>query len=65
MDTSLTAYLTLSLLLPPLLIGLCILVYCELSLRQQLRKERQRLLESPRLTKGNRRLYLIDPDKRN
>lgn len=65
MDTPLTLYLTLALLLPPLLIGFCVLVYSELSLRKQLRMERQRLRESPRLTKGNRRLYLIDPDKRN
>ena len=65
MANTLTNYLTLALLLPPLLLGFCVLVYCELSIRQQLRKERQRLRESPRLTRGNRRLYLIDPTKRD
>lgn len=56
--------LTLALLLPPLIIGFCVLVYCELAIRKQLRLERQRLRESPQLKRGNKRLYLIDTERK-
>lgn len=65
MDTTLSASLQLILLVPPLLLLLSALVYSQLTLRHQLRREKQRLRESPRITKGNRRLYIIDPEDRN
>ncbi len=64
MDSTLDLWISLSLILPTLLIVLAVLIYSDLSLRRQLRTEKQRVRELGHVRKGNRRLYLIDTERK-
>ena len=63
MDNTLADLLLLSLLLPPLLLTFAVLVYVDLTLRRQLRMQKQRLREVTHLRRGSKRLYLIDKER--
>jgi hypothetical protein len=64
MDNTLTLWLTLSLLLPTLILVLSVLVFIDLKLRRDLRLERKRLREVASVRKGNRKMYLIDTERK-
>ena len=64
MDSTLALGITLSLLLPTLLVILAVLLYSDLSLRKQLRYERQRIRELGHVRKGSKRLYLINTERK-